>query len=168
MPIAIVALALGACNAVPNPANADSRVEERDSVEFDIRSWGKLVSHWRIDGEGKGEIWRVAEGGTMSQYAVRKFRLNMDAAALAQFREASGALKQATRSKVDCKIEITDMHYGNVVWNGASQQKFDFNYGCRSQAMDRVFDLIQSANAAIESRATIEAQPFAVEHIGPR
>jgi len=34
--------------------------------------------------------------------------------------------------------------------------------------MDRVFDLIQSANAAIESRVTIEAQPFAVEHIGPR
>ena len=169
LPIAIVALALGACNATLGPANADSRAEAQEDVEFDIRSWGKLVSHWRVGTNGSGEIWRVAEGATMSQYDVRKFRLHMDMTTLARFRAASGALKQATRRKVACEMQITDMHYGDVVWSGSgAEQKFGFNYGCRSRAMDRAFDLIQQANEVVAKQATIDAEPFAVEHIGPR
>ena len=162
---------LVACNAAPNPAKADSSVAggQEQQVTFDIRSWGRLVSHWRIDGDGTGEIWRVAEGGTMSRYDIRKFHLRMDAAALAQFDAASGALKQATRHPIACKLQITDMHYGDVVWaGGAARQSFTFNYGCRSQAMERAFDMIQQANEVVSKQAAIEPEPFAVEHIGPR
>ena len=91
----------------------------------------------------------------------------MDAPALARFVAASGALKQATRRPIACQLQITDMYYGNVVWTGgAAQQSFDFNYGCRSQAVERAYSMMEQANEIVSKQAVIEPQPFAVERIG--
>ena len=162
-------MVLAGCNAAPNPAHADSGVAggEARQVVFDIRSWGRLVSHWQVRGDGTGEIWRVADGGTMSQYDIRKFHLRMDAPVLARFQAASNAFKRATRRPIACKLQITDMHYGDMVWSGNSaSQTFRFNYGCRSKAMDPMFDRIQQLNEVVASQATIDVEPFVTVHNG--
>lgn len=164
-------LALSGCTVAPNPATAGNGGTggPDQQVTLDIRSWGRLVSHWRVSGDGSGEIFRVAEGGTMFEYDIRKFRLRMDAAALARFEAASNAFKQATSRPIACKLQITDMYYGNVVWSRSSaQQTFDFNYGCRSQAMDRALTMLQQVNEIVSKQSTIEAEPFATEPIGAR
>ena len=138
-------------------------------MTFDIRSWGKLVSHWRVGGDGNGEIWRVAEGGTMSEYTISKFYLHMDAPVLARFEAASSAIKQATHSPIKCELQITDQLYGNMVWaDDGAEQTFTFNYGCRSQAMDRALTMLQTVDEIVSKQAAIEAQPFATEHVGSR
>ena len=105
----------------------------------------------------------------MSQYDIRKFHLRMDAPVLARFVAASNAFKRATRRPIACKLQITDMHYGDMVWSGNNgEQTFRFNYGCRSRAMDPMFDMIQQTNEIVSKQAAIDAEPFASEHIGPR
>ena len=161
-------LLLAACNVAPSPAHAGS-TRPGNQVVFDIRSWGKLVSHWEVGPDGTGEIWRVAEGGTMSVYDIRKFRLHMDAPTLARFVAASNAFKRATRRPIACKLQITDMHYGDITLSGAGEpQTFRFNYGCRSKAMDPMFDMIQQVNEVVAKQAAIDAEPFVTVHNGPR
>ena len=166
--ITIGLLLLAACNAAPGPAHAGNSVADQQVV-FEIRSWGKLVSHWQVGPDGTGEIWRVADGGTMSEYDIRKFHLRMDAPVLARFVVASSAFKRATRRPIACKMQITDMYYGDITWSGGgSEQKFGFNYGCRSPAMDRAFDMIQQVNEIVSKQAAIEAEPYVSMHIGQR
>jgi hypothetical protein len=161
-------LLLGACSATPGPAHAGNAAPD-SQVVFDIRSWGKLVSHWQVNADGTGEIWRVAEGGSMSEYDIRKFNLHMDAPVLTRFVAASNAFKRKTRRPIACKLEITDMHYGDITWSGSGEpQNFRFNYGCRSKAMDPVFDMIQQVNEVVGKQATIDAEPYVTVHNGPR
>lgn len=160
-------LILAACNAAPAPAHAGNTAPDTQVV-FDIRSWGKLVSHWQVNADGTGEIWRVADGGTMSVYDIRKFQLHMDAPVLARFVAASNAFKRKTRRPIACKLQITDMHYGDMTWSGSgAEQKFTFNHGCRSKAMDPVFDMIQQVNEVVAKQAAIDAEPFETVHNGP-
>ena len=160
LPITIGLLILAACNAAPGPAHADNNASDQQVV-FDIRSWGRLVSHWQVNSDGTGEIWRVTEGGTMSEYDIRKSYLRMDAPVLARFVSASNAFKRATRRPIACKLQITDMYYGDISWSGGGEpQMFRFNYGCRSKAMDPVFDMIQQTNEIVSKQAVIDAEPF--------
>jgi hypothetical protein len=161
-------LLLAACNAAPGPANAGNTAAG-NQVVLDILSWGKLVSHWQVNPDGSGEIWRVADGGTMSEYDIRKFNLHMDAPVLARFVAASNAFKRATRRSIACKVLITDMYYGDIVWSGGGlEQKFSFNYGCRSKAMDRAFDMLQQVNEIVSKQAAIDAEPYVTVPNVPR
>ena len=168
LPIMTGLLMLAACNAAPGPLHAASAAPDQQIV-FDIRSWGKLVSHWQVNADGTGEIWRVADGGTMSVYDIRKFHLRMDSVVLARFSAASNAFKHAARRPIACKLQITDMYYGDITWSGSGEpQTFRFNYGCRSKAMDPVFDMIQQVNEVVSKQAAIDAEPYVTVHNGPR
>ena len=110
----------------------------------------------------------MADGGTMSVYDIRKFHLHMDAPVLARFVAASNAFKRATQRPIACKLEITDKYYGDISWSGSGEpQTFHFNYGCRSKAMDPVFDMIQQVNEVVSKQATIDAEPYVTVHNGP-
>ena len=166
LPITLSALILAACSAAPGPAHAGSSAPD-SQVVFDIRTWGKLISHWEVGADGTGEIWRASEGPLMSAYDIRKFHLRMDAPTLARFQAASDAFKRATRRPIACKYTITDADYGEIVWSGrGAPQSFRFNFGCLSPAMNRAFDMINQVHAVVSKQAAIDTEPFAIVHNG--
>ena len=59
----------------------------------------------------------------MSVYDIRKFHLRMDSVVLARFSAASNAFKHATRRPIACKLQITDMYYGDIMWSGSDEPR---------------------------------------------
>jgi hypothetical protein len=156
------------CMMIPARAETPASPPQQESASLEVRFWGKLVVFWRVDRNGTGEVWRVPQGGPMFQYDIRKHHLTLDSAAQARLAAVLERMKQATRREVACKLVMTDMYYGEVVWNnGTGRQVYKFNYGCRSRAADRIFAMMASARDIVEKQAAVEAEPFAVEHVMP-
>ena len=79
-------MALAACTAQgTQPTGGNPQVDRlAGPVSFDLSSWGRLLTHWQVNPDGTGEIWR-GEGFGKGEGAVRKYRLRMDDAAMRGF-----------------------------------------------------------------------------------
>ncbi len=138
------------------------------SVTFDLNSWGRPMAHWVVYGDGTGEIWRAPRmSDNFSEYDLEKYRLRMDATAMAKFVEVSDLLQQATRGEVKCETTMTDAPYGTMIWrSGAEVQRYQFNFGCTSDQAKVVYERIGNAQDVVQKLARIEARPYLVQHIG--
>ena len=132
-------------------------------VSYDVSSWGRLLTHWRVNPDGTGEIWR-GEGFGKGNGTVRKYRLRMDEAAMRKFTELSEKLRESTSQEIPCTRQITDMPYGAVVWDFPNaKQTYRFDAGCRSPEADAVADRIKIVHDVIDTMATIDAEPYITE-----
>lgn len=164
----VLLLTLAACNAAPTVSSAPPSPEPW-TITLEINSWGKLISRWQVNSDGSGEVWRVPQGVMFRAHDISKYRMSMDAAAMARFVQASAALRAATRKPIKCELVMTDMAYGSFGWSGAAgTQSFSFNYGCRSRKIEAAYRLMGDASEAVNRLAVIEPQPYATEHVGTR
>ncbi|MGE3692193.1 MAG: hypothetical protein AB7F98_12530 [Novosphingobium sp.] len=138
------------------------------SVTFDLNSWGRPMAHWIVRADGTGELWKApGVSHNFSEYDLEKYRLQMDATAMAKFVEVSEPLKAATRDEVKCETTVTDAPYGTMTWiNGKDVHRYQFNFGCTSAPADVVYERIGEAQDVVNKLARIDAEPYAVEHIG--
>jgi hypothetical protein len=133
-------------------------------VSYEVSSWGRLLTHWRIDPDGTGEIWR-GDGFGKGNGAVRKYRLRMDQSALSTFTRLADELRESTRKEIPCTRQITDMPYGAVIWHiPGAQQTYRFDGGCRSPEADAVADQIRTVHDVVNTMATIDAEPYITEN----
>ncbi len=158
-------MALAACTAQgTQPTGGNPQVDRlAGPVSFDLSSWGRLLTHWQVNPDGTGEIWR-GEGFGKGEGTVRKYRLRMDDAAMRGFLAASEPLRRATVAEVPCQRTITDMPYGAVNWElPGGRQTYRFDIGCRSAAADAVAERIKAVQNVIDTMAAIDAEPYATE-----
>ena len=139
---------LAACTAVQAPSvPAGARV---DSISFEIRSWGYVMEGFRIASDGSGEFRKAPE----FRAEPRVTRFNAGPAGFAQIRTALEGARRHTSSPPACGERITDLPYGDIVWQtGDRRATVSFNVGCRGAEMQQV---VEQA-----SRATRLAEGFA-------
>lgn len=137
----------------------------RDSVGFDIRSWGMLVGAWRIDSRGEGIVRQSGDGPRVARRMVTTRRLRVGPAGYAQLVDILKPVEAAARAHHVCAPTMTDMPYGAVRWvrRGRSVD-LPYNDGCRG-APD---DALRAARARAwrlvrrwaEGAPVIDAQAF--------
>lgn len=157
---ALAGCANGQSGASQTSANA-SLVALAGPVTYDMSSWGQLLLRWQVNPGGDGEIWK-GEGLGKGRSAVRKYRMQLPPAALAEFKSKSDALKAATARGIECRREISDMPYGSITWDFRDDRaSYRFDGGCKSAAADAALGQLRALSELVESKAAIEPTPFA-------
>ncbi|HEY0958339.1 MAG TPA: hypothetical protein VGE05_03590 [Novosphingobium sp.] len=159
---ALVLIALPCCAhaAEPDPVLAGP-------VNYEVRSWGRIILRWEVKPDGSGEIWRGRPGKGAGE--VRKFRLRLPDDALRTFARNLEDVREVTKGGVTCDKEIYDLPYGTITWDyPGGKQGYAFDAGCRSEEADEVMDILGAANSVLENMAAIDAKPYVTEHVEPR
>lgn len=170
--LAAIATVLALTGCVPKeaaePASDGAALTANESISLTVNSWGKLISHWQVNADGSGELWRLREGGSMQVYDIEKFHVKLGEQAMMELVSLTDDIRAATLHGVDCQYSITDMPYGTMTWKEVdSEGKYAFNFGCTGDKAGKVYNQIGDATEVVQKKAVIEVQPYAVEHIGP-
>jgi len=123
-----------------------------DRVHMGIYSWGKLISEWTIYSDGSAQIRLPHNGsGNLQEHVVVTKSLG---AIKGRYEQIANILRSAeiyAGKVLPCPNRITDLPYGEISWkNERVHGGFNFDYGCSSAKMFKVFDQREAAQALMK------------------
>jgi hypothetical protein len=165
--LAIVSLPVSAQAKPARTAPAPVRLP--GTVVHEMLSWGKVLTHWQVNPDGTGEIWRRENAVDRDKFDIAHYRLRLDDKAMRTFVAAIEKMRVATRTPIRCNKTIFDLPYGYVNWNyPGGTQTYRFDAGCRSKAGDIATSHLRTADIVVRTMATVDTAPFTVDQVGTR
>lgn len=148
--------------AVPEPA------VERAGIVYDLRSWGQPVSHWQVNQDGTGELWRIDRGSRRNIYDIRKFRIAIHPEAMIDIERYRESTLELFKVDLVCDHRLSDAPLATIEWEGdRPSRRYSFDFGCKSKQADELGNRIRTLDGMVREMAVIEAAPLASEHFGP-
>lgn len=157
----------GGCATHPDPrrnAEVNTAVEPPASVEADYSSWGKPISHWRLDADGSAELWKLREGKDFHIYHIDRFHARLPAEHKAAFDRAFATFASGKARQPECKDIVTDAPSLTVRWTGGA---IHLDYGCIDKASQAYAGRLGAALSIVGKNLVVEPTPFASEYHGP-
>jgi hypothetical protein len=164
--------ALGLCAAAAAGQGKNPPRAALESLSFESSSWGKPLSAWTIDSSGRGRhtASRAVPSGGFRDYDL--ITRSFDAGP-SGYRRVEALLRPARAyagAELPCRMEITDMVYGKVRWQGrGGARQVSFNLGCTSKAVaplyggfaraDKLVERLAQAGRIVETRQVREGRP---------
>ena len=148
--VATVLILLAGCTAMAPPGPRPGAAE---TISFQLNSWGYPVEGFTIASDGTGEFRKAPE----FRAEPRVTRFNAGRAGFERIRAALAPVRHHAGTEVPCGPRMTDMPYGDIVWqSGSNRATVSLNVGCRSAEMQRVVASAQQATTLAEgfSRTT--------------
>ena len=132
------------------------RAEPVESISFQLNSWGYPVEGFSIASDGRGEFRKAPE----FRAEPRVTRFNAGRAGFERIRAALAPVRQHAGAEVPCGQRMTDMPYGDIVWQtGSNRATVSLNVGCRSAEMQNVVARAQQATTLAEGFARTNPAP---------
>jgi hypothetical protein len=143
---AFAAACVGSAGGAPNAPAAGL-----DEVSMATSSWGRLMAGWTLDADGTGKYQTVKQtGAKFGDYLIVTRRLNAGPRGFARVVSLMQLAETHAGKPLDCRIEITDQPYAEIVWRTGSQtRKLDVNFGCVSPEAKRVYDSLDAAQSLV-------------------
>lgn len=142
--VAAALMLLAGCTSM---APAGPRPVAVESISFQLNSWGYPVEGFTIASDGSGEFRKAPE----FRAEPRITRFNAGRAGFERIRAALAPARHYAGAEVACGSRMTDMPYGDIVWqSGSSRATVNLNVGCRSAEMQRVVASAQQATTLAE------------------
>lgn len=142
--------ALALILAVAAPA---ARAQGAEPIEYRVNSWGRLVSAWSVDTTGAVRYSHfVGRNGSYFEgdEVVRRFRISSEERAVLD--RLLAPAREASRKPLPCGRRITDAPYGRIAWP-ATAARIDFDFGCQSKRLRKVFQALGQASAQMQKWA---------------
>ena len=146
----LAALLLGGCATTSAPPAA------LDRVEYDTKSWGRVVSGWVIGPQGGGTWYeRVNESGQpgpVGPYRVEYHDLEVGEEGFTRLAALLGDLPDPAPGYAECREFRTDDYYGALrLTSGATTQEVSYNQGCMDADYQQFMRRLLAADALVAS-----------------
>jgi hypothetical protein len=140
---------LAGCTGMASSAGVPGAAQA-ESISFQLNSWGYPVEGFTIASDGTGEYRKAPE----FRAEPRVTRFAAGRAGYAQIRAALAPVRRHASREVPCGQRMTDMPYGDIVWqSGSNRDTVSLNVGCRSAEMRAVVARAQQATTLAEGFA---------------
>ena len=151
--VAVAMILLAGCAAM---APAGPRAAPVDSIGFQLNSWGYPLEGFTIASDGTGEFRKAPQ----LRAEPRITRFNAGRAGFERIRAALAPVRARAGTEVPCGQRMTDMPYGDIVWqSGSERATVSLNVGCRSAEMQAVIARAQEATTLAEGFARTNPAP---------
>lgn len=142
---------------LPEPALAEKAHEEEaagwDWIAFEMNSWGRPVSSWRIRPTGDGS-WTQAvspDGQPFGDYSLVWHEVTAGEEGFARLSAILAGLPEPAPAYDDCENSMTDQPYGIVrLTRGATTTEIAYNAGCLDDGYVAFLDVLREANQLVE------------------
>jgi hypothetical protein len=122
------------------------------SIEFETKSWGRLLTRWTIFENGSGS-WRESKdgpGAAFGDYDIVVHDLPENKAGFAEVSAILGKLPCEAPDFNKCSNFMTDAPYGTIrLTNGVTTTEIAWNSGCMDSQYLRFHSILQSADQKV-------------------
>ncbi len=151
--LAIPALLLGAEGAAQPPTSPWSG--PWDMVAFEVRSWGRPLTSWRLLADGSGS-WTEAvhdEGAPLDEYRLVWHEVAAGEDEYRQVVKVLSRLPDPAPDYDDCTNRMTDLPYGTIrLTRGATTVEVAWNSGCMDDGYRAFIETLKAADTAVAAR----------------
>ena len=122
------------------------------SIEFETKSWGRLLTRWAIFENGSGS-WRESKdrpGAAFSDYDIVVHDLPENKAGFAEVSATLAKLPGEAPDFNNCSNFMTDAPYGTIrLTSGVTTTEIAWNSGCMDSQYLRFLSILQSADQKV-------------------
>jgi hypothetical protein len=156
-----------ACQTMPVAGEADRPATQNSPPALTMNAFyfGRVTSHWRIEADGSGEIWREPQSATGPGGPLEKYRGHLAPEYRIAFLREAARFRSGTIRRPPCRGAVHDAPSIDLRWGTGSAEHVDFYYGCRDAASASYGDRVGALSAIVASHFVREASPYAVEPV---
>ena len=135
----------GAIAAPPTPSGSSW-----STISFEMRSWGRILSTWRVSVSGAGNWTQSTDDGGKEMMAVHELAVGPDG--FAQVATILDGLPSPAPDSATCESFMPDQPYGVVrMTNGATTTEIAWNAGCMDDPYLGFLKPLREANDLVKS-----------------
>lgn len=148
--IAVVALLPGSDGTAH--AQASQWSGPWDMIVFEVRSWGRPVTSWRLLADGSGS-WTEAvreDGAPPEDYRLVWHEVAASEDGYRRVEEILSRLPDPAPDYDDCRNRMTDLPYGTIrLTRGATTVEVAWNSGCMDDSYRAFMEMLKAADTAV-------------------
>lgn len=121
-------------------------------IAFEVKSWGRPVSSWRLlaDGSGSWTETVAGSGGPPDAYRLVWHEFAAGADGYRQVEEILSRLPDPAPNYEDCSNYMTDAPYGTIrLTHGATTTEIAWNSGCMDENYRVFTDALKTADTVV-------------------
>lgn len=123
-----------------------------DMIVFEVRSWGRPVTAWRLLADGSGS-WTEAvreDGAPLDKYRLVWHEVAAGEGGYRRVEKVLSRLPDPAPDYADCTNRMTDLPYGTIrLTRGATTVEVAWNSGCMDGGYRAFMETLKAADTAV-------------------